>query len=464
VRIACEQADYGSFPFWDKGYAVLARSENCRDEWLSDFSHLCQSLGQPPGEAAPLVNKLILAKKLPSGPWLVCQGSAQGCDDRGRPGAWAFHGLFVSGRDYRRAGATPFAFRDLFLDHFHAGLKFESRIFEVDDQNPPDAIPFRETLIEWLARGRQIRLLTDNPANLHLLESLWSQLPASARRKRSITSWAFRPEVDFHLAALSPGRWSADMPLKRRNVWAMTPEELTSPDEIATADGSFKRFLLSHKKTILYPAIGLALAVGVRSCVTCEQKSDHPIHNSDISQNHNTDQPPSISRFESIEEPANLKMAIQEQLADWCERLEIQTGGEPGRTMQTVRQISQNLRYQGPSVQFASKESEQMGLAVVIDRCSAFQPLPVEMDRVQPLSSRYGLAMLAWSVGSHPLQLEAEKIQSPADARRWFEQLREYIIPEQASQWINSNRSEFNGPEWAEARLHLNRMMKLQGD
>ena len=86
MQIAYEQAVYGSFPFWDKGYAVLARSENCRDEWLRDFTHLCQLLGQPPSEAAPVVDKLILAKKLPSGPWLVCQGSAQGCDDRGRTG------------------------------------------------------------------------------------------------------------------------------------------------------------------------------------------------------------------------------------------------------------------------------------------------------------------------------------------------------------------------------------------
>ena len=39
-----------------------------------------------------------------------CAVSPQGVDDHGRPGALAFHGLFITPRDYRRAGADPFAF------------------------------------------------------------------------------------------------------------------------------------------------------------------------------------------------------------------------------------------------------------------------------------------------------------------------------------------------------------------
>ena len=41
---------------------------------------------------------------------VIVRVSPQGDDDHGRPGALAFHGLFVSARDYRRAGADPFAF------------------------------------------------------------------------------------------------------------------------------------------------------------------------------------------------------------------------------------------------------------------------------------------------------------------------------------------------------------------
>ena len=48
VVIRYEQAVYGSFPFWDKGYAILARSPGCRDEWLADLKAACQRYGERP--------------------------------------------------------------------------------------------------------------------------------------------------------------------------------------------------------------------------------------------------------------------------------------------------------------------------------------------------------------------------------------------------------------------------------
>lgn len=467
MKIAFEQAVYGSFPFWDKGYATLARSAGCRDEWLADFKHLCQSLGQPPNEATPRVNQLILAKKLPSGPWLVCQGSAQGCDDRGRPGAWAFHGLFLSGRDYRRAGATPFAFRSVFLDQFQPDLKLNSKRVEMETPGQTDIsgiLSFRPDLLKWISRGLKFRLLTDNPADLYLLEALWSQVPASTRRNRSIATWVFRSEADFHLAALGPARMPADSPCKNREIWALTPNEMSATDEIAAVDRPFKRFLKSKKKAILFPVIGLVLAVGVGSCVTCDRNSDDKNNIADITNSDNKAQLPLKSRFESLEEPANVKMAIQEQLADWCERLEIPKNGEPGRTLQTVQQISNSVQYQGPSVYFFSKEPGLIGLEGVIDRCSAVRPIPDEIVTTHPDSDRYSLAVLAWSVGAIQLQSESEKIQNPADARRWFEQLRDFVIPENVKNWINSSRPELKGPEWAEARLHLLRLLRIRGE
>ena len=38
VRVRFEQAVYGSFPFWDRGYALLAHSPGCRPEWLAEFA------------------------------------------------------------------------------------------------------------------------------------------------------------------------------------------------------------------------------------------------------------------------------------------------------------------------------------------------------------------------------------------------------------------------------------------
>ena len=42
VRVRFEQAVYGSFPFWDRGYALLAQSPGCRPEWLAEFLAACQ--------------------------------------------------------------------------------------------------------------------------------------------------------------------------------------------------------------------------------------------------------------------------------------------------------------------------------------------------------------------------------------------------------------------------------------
>ena len=109
VRVRFEQAVYGSFAFWDRGYALLAQSPGCRPEWLAEFLTACQRHGEPRGGAAEAPG--LFALRLESGPWIVVGVSPQGQDDRGRPGALAFHALFVSPRDYRKAGHVPFGLR-----------------------------------------------------------------------------------------------------------------------------------------------------------------------------------------------------------------------------------------------------------------------------------------------------------------------------------------------------------------
>src|SRR5689334_96278 len=104
-RVRYEQAVYGSFPFWDRGYAVLARSPGCRPERLADLERACQRYGERPRGAAA---GGLFALRLPSGPWAIIGVGDQGADDRGRPGALAFHALLLTPRDYRRAGCDPF--------------------------------------------------------------------------------------------------------------------------------------------------------------------------------------------------------------------------------------------------------------------------------------------------------------------------------------------------------------------
>src|SRR4051794_29680325 len=98
VQVRYEQAVYGSFPFWDRGYAVLAHSPGCRPEWLAGPRTARPPYGEPPAGAAEA--PALFALRLERGPWLIVGVGPQGHDDRGRPGALAFHALFVDPRDY----------------------------------------------------------------------------------------------------------------------------------------------------------------------------------------------------------------------------------------------------------------------------------------------------------------------------------------------------------------------------
>ena len=44
LKFLVEQAVYGSFPFWRRGYGVLARSAGCRAEWLAELRIVCQRI------------------------------------------------------------------------------------------------------------------------------------------------------------------------------------------------------------------------------------------------------------------------------------------------------------------------------------------------------------------------------------------------------------------------------------
>src|SRR5262249_13403910 len=99
MRIPFEQAVYGSFPFWKRGYGVLTHSAGCRPEWLAELRSVCQRYGEPPSGAAQSAG--FFALPLECGPWLIAGIHSLGFDDLGRPGALGFHALFVNRWAYR---------------------------------------------------------------------------------------------------------------------------------------------------------------------------------------------------------------------------------------------------------------------------------------------------------------------------------------------------------------------------
>src|SRR5206468_6043021 len=121
---------YGSFPFWDRGYDVLARSPGCRAEWVADVLAACRQFGEAP--AGVSLAPALFSLRLPSGPRAVVGVGPQGADDRGRPGALAFHALLVEPRDYRRAGSNPFAFAGALRRDWSAGTSLDSVSWTVE--------------------------------------------------------------------------------------------------------------------------------------------------------------------------------------------------------------------------------------------------------------------------------------------------------------------------------------------
>lgn len=195
-----EQAVYGSFPFWDRGYAILAQSPGCRPEWLGELRAACQRYGERPPGAAEAGG--LFALRLASGPWMIVRPSEQGCDDQGRPGALAFHALFVSPAHYRKAGYDPFRFAGALVSEWTAQTDalprgvctFSADAGEIDD---PRAGP----IVDALARRRTVALEADGPIDA-LARQVWRALPRSVRKRATVATWAFRNAPGFDLIAV----------------------------------------------------------------------------------------------------------------------------------------------------------------------------------------------------------------------------------------------------------------------
>ena len=149
--------------------------------------------------------------RIDRGPWMIVGVYPQGCDDQGRPGALAFHGLFINHWTYARSGADPFAFSDLLR-----------RDWSPADQdailsNIPRTIRrarFRRTgglvwsdddmqfksIVDALVQRRKVLVQSDRPIE-SLARLVWRTLPWQVRLRATVATWAFDNMNRFDLAA-----------------------------------------------------------------------------------------------------------------------------------------------------------------------------------------------------------------------------------------------------------------------
>jgi hypothetical protein len=131
----------------------------------------------------------------------------QGNDDQGRPGALAFHGLFVSRWAYRLSGASPFPFtsafrrewdrndQDRLLPAGHVVLPRQEPATAGDDDLRV------EIIVEAMTRGQKVVLASAHPID-DLASAVWRSLPGRTRRRASVATWAFSTGNCFDLVAV----------------------------------------------------------------------------------------------------------------------------------------------------------------------------------------------------------------------------------------------------------------------
>jgi hypothetical protein len=207
AEIGCEQAVYGSFPFWQRGYGILARSANCRDDWLGALQRAGQRFGERPTGIAE--KPCLLALRLQRAVWMVVGVFPQGCDDQARPGALAFHGLFVTRWNYWWAGHNPFAFAPALRGEWQEAdqdailpartLTLPGR--QVARENGELVDDRVETIVTALRQRRKVVVPSAEPID-ELARAVWTKLPGSVRRRASVATWAFCNNNHFDLVAV----------------------------------------------------------------------------------------------------------------------------------------------------------------------------------------------------------------------------------------------------------------------
>ena len=204
MDVLADQLVYGSFPFREGGYDLLSRSAGCSPELTAEVVAVCRRFGQPPSSETARAS--LFTVWLPGGKrWAVVGVVPQGDDDRGRPGALAFHALLVGARDYRRAGANPFAFAPSLRSDWSSQTPATldpapCRIEPVDSRSSPPSDPRTERIVAALGRRRRVALEATGPVD-DLARAVWASLPARVRRRASLATWAFAGENQFDLVA-----------------------------------------------------------------------------------------------------------------------------------------------------------------------------------------------------------------------------------------------------------------------
>jgi hypothetical protein len=142
--------------------------------------------------------------RLASGPWMIVGVSTPGRDDHGRPGALAFHALFLSPRDYSRLGCDPFGLAGVLRQDWTAATcDLPTGTWKAALAGSPRAPidPLAARIVAALVHGNRVAIEAAAPIDA-LAREVWRGLPARVRGRTSVATWAFANGNHFDLVAL----------------------------------------------------------------------------------------------------------------------------------------------------------------------------------------------------------------------------------------------------------------------
>jgi hypothetical protein len=398
-----EQAVYGSFPFWDKGYAVLAHSSGVRPAWLAEFQNACRRFGEPP-RGLPIA-RAIFSLRLPHGPWLIVGVGPQGTDDRGRPGALAFHGLLLTAREFRKIGFDPFVMADALRDDWEAtSTSLPTGRCPVAWRAPANEFDSDEAqrITAALKAGRRCAIESAEPIDA-LARHVWSRLPVRMRRSRSVATWAFSNGNRFGLAAF-PRLAGVTLDASYRT------DEVARPRQRTRMRPPGKRLGWS----IGFVALGMILCASLAFALLSLRRgrSTVPIARSGLSTSsaRRDEAAPARRDYDDREVDAVERRRVVEALIDFAERFGIagESGFDPATDPADVLvAISERLRYRGALL--SREEIERLRREPGSDQALTWhdqirrfvpdRPLPGDFSH-GPL--RWQLDTLAWSFHVRP--------------------------------------------------------------
>ncbi len=380
-----EQAVYGSFPFWDRGYDVLGASPDCRPEWLAGLRAACQRFGERPAGVGPA--RGLFALRLPRGPWMVVGVDDLGADDHGRGGALAFHALFLSPREYQAAaGGSPFPLVSALRTGWTVGhgtlpsLRFEAR---PDFPGPANDDGPASRIAAAISSGRRVVLESPEPID-ELAREVWSRLTPRARRRASLATWAFSAGNRFDLVAVPK---TSGLVFDSSYVDASTLDAIP-PGRTGRFSGKTVAVVTSLS---LMVGLGLVRALGGHGSTTHPDRPDAPTSSQPP--------PPKPTPDEADEEPPRPgdRVRVAEGLVDLADRCGVDVSGREDDPSALMTTLADRLRYRGPDL----SANDRARLAALADswdaRIAPFRPdrpLPQDFAR---RSLRAQLRLLAWS-------------------------------------------------------------------